>query len=74
MADSCITTAYGSGMGARPQEKGVCFRGGAPHGTAEHVVGTFNGWNKKPAAPRSEEGNGYWFGHVPKAEVEDEYR
>ena len=68
------TPAYASGMGALPQEKGVSFRVWAPHATAVHVVGTFNDWKKKTAAPLSHEGNGYWFGHVTKAEVGDEYR
>lgn len=60
-------------MGALPQAKGVSFRVWAPHATAVHVVGSFNRW-KQAATPLTHEGNGYWFGHAPKAKPGDEYR
>lgn len=67
------TPAYAAGMGALPQERGVAFRVWAPHATAVHVVGDWNKWKPK-ATPLTHEGNGYWFGHAPKAKVGDEYR
>ncbi len=60
-------------MGALPRPKGVSFRVWAPNATAVHVIGDWNKW-KPTATPLTSEGNGYWFGHAPKARVGDEYR
>lgn len=61
------------GMGSIIKKNGVAFRVWAPHAKQVSVVGKFNQWkdNKNPLEP---EGNGYWYGFVPKAKAKDEYK
>ena len=61
------------GMGAILHEGGVAFRVWAPNAEEVSVIGDFNRWNKR-SNPLQSEGNGYWYGNVPKAKVGQGYR
>lgn len=62
-----------AGMGAIRAEQGFAFRVWAPHADAVSVFGEFNDWDTD-ADPLTDEGNGYWYGHVGSARVGQEYK
>jgi 1,4-alpha-glucan branching enzyme len=62
-----------AGMGAIPHEHGVAFRVWAPNAEQVSVIGSFNRWDCSVDSLDSE-GNGYWYGNVPKAKIGDEYK
>ncbi len=68
-----VTPVKLAGMGAILHENGVAFRVWAPHADEVSVIGDFNRWNAQ-ANPLTAEGNGYWYGDVPNAQVGQEYR
>ncbi len=67
------TKAPHPGMGAIAHEGGVAFRVWAPHATALHVTGDFNGWSET-AAPMTKEDDGYWSADIGDAAPGHEYR
>ena len=60
-------------MGALIHDGGVAFRVWAPHATAVHVVGDFNGWDDD-ATPLAPEEGGTWVVDVPGAHAGQEYK
>ena len=61
------------GLGSLPYPGGVTFRVWAPHASAVHVRGSFNGWSPT-AHPLAPEPGGTWSADVPGAAVGDQYR
>ncbi len=61
------------GMGAILSSKGTGFRVWAPHAQEVKVTGSFNDWDENGYSLEAEE-QGFWFGYVPDATADDEYK
>jgi 1,4-alpha-glucan branching enzyme len=68
-----MTDSYHPGMGTFLIPGGAAFRVWAPFASRVSVAGDFNQWSTT-INPLTTEGNGYWYGEVPGAQIGHQYK